>query len=174
MAIISPVICDCHSDQWAKCEAPGDKELAGHYAHHRITFNTELSGEFSRKTRALLLPLNCLCERFQMWSVSVWGSWRWSPCQIRSWQVTEQCGLKPVHVAKWGIYIGHSHYNVNFSPKYSLLHGCHMSIMASEITGNSTVCSTVCQKIYHQSSTLPALLWEESTSHWWIPLTKGQ
>ena len=50
----------------------------------------------------------------------------------------------------------------------------HMIVMTSVITDSFTVCSTasVRQQTKHQSSALLSLLWGESTSHWWIPLTK--
>ena len=47
-----------------------------------------------------------------------------------------------------------------------------MSIMASQITGISSVCPTVCSGAHqrkHRSS-----VWGESTGDWWFPLTKGQ
>ena len=49
--------------------------------------------------------------------------------------------------------------------------------MASQITGVSIVCSTVCSgadQRKHQSSASLAFLWGESTGDRWIPLTKGQ
>ena len=55
------------------------------------------------------------------------------------------------------------------------LQGRHINIMASQITGMSTFCSTsfyANNKRQHQSITGP--LWGESTGHQWIPLTKGQ
>ena len=51
-----------------------------------------------------------------------------------------------------------------------------MSAMGSQITGISFVCSSVClgaDQRNHRSSALLGL-WGESTSDWWIPLTKGQ
>ena len=51
-----------------------------------------------------------------------------------------------------------------------------MSMMASQITGIPSVCSTVCsganQRKYQSSASL--VLWGEFTDDRWIPLTKGQ
>ena len=50
-----------------------------------------------------------------------------------------------------------------------------MSTMVSQITGISTVCSTVCpdaHQVKHQSCHWP--LWGESTGERWVLLTKGQ
>ena len=53
----------------------------------------------------------------------------------------------------------------------------HMSIMASQITGNKTVASTAClvkQQRKHQGIALLALCeGKPPTSDWWIPLTEG-
>ena len=53
----------------------------------------------------------------------------------------------------------------------------HMIVIASQITGEFTVCSTVCVQAYIKELwKLRAAdpLWEESTGDRWIPLTKGQ
>ena len=53
---------------------------------------------------------------------------------------------------------------------------CHMSVMATEITGNFTVCLTVSsglQQRKHLSSTILGLLWTESTCDQWDPLRNG-
>ena len=53
----------------------------------------------------------------------------------------------------------------------------HMIVIASQITGEFMVCSTVCVQAYIKESwKLRAAdpLWAESTGDRWIPLTKGQ
>ena len=53
----------------------------------------------------------------------------------------------------------------------------HMSVTASQITGISTVCSTVCsgrQQQQYQSSAILVLLRRIYIGDRWIPITKGQ
>ena len=51
-----------------------------------------------------------------------------------------------------------------------------MSAMASQITGVSMVCSTVCSGVDRRKykSSVSLVLWGEFTGDRWIPLTKGQ
>ena len=54
----------------------------------------------------------------------------------------------------------------------------HMSVSAFQTTGISTDCLTVCsgleQRNNMQKIRVIGPLWGESTSYWWIPITKGQ
>ena len=57
------------------------------------------------------------------------------------------------------------------------LQWCHTAVMASQTTGNTTVCSTTCLGFQQQQKSKPRIispLWGESTSDHWIPLTKEQ
>ena len=57
-----------------------------------------------------------------------------------------------------------------------VLHWHHSSVIVCQITGNSTVCWTVCLGVHqNKTSKLPVTvpLWGESTRHCGIPLTKG-
>ena len=47
-----------------------------------------------------------------------------------------------------------------------------MSDLACQITGNLTVCTVAF--LANNKDNAKAPLWEESTGHQWIPLTKGQ
>ena len=52
----------------------------------------------------------------------------------------------------------------------------HTSVMTYQITGNSSVCfQRIVRTGSKETPQLPiaGLLWEKSTDHWWIPLTKG-
>ena len=52
---------------------------------------------------------------------------------------------------------------------------CHMSIMAPQISSNSTVWSTAFKATYKKSKLhTTGLLWVESAGDQWIPLTMGQ
>ena len=63
----------------------------------------------------------------------------------------------------------------SFTP-WNIAFTLHMSVMASEITGNWIVFNDLLQLTTEETSNLRIIdhLWEESTSDQWIPLTKGQ
>ena len=64
-----------------------------------------------------------------------------------------------------------SHNDIAFS-----LQQCHISVLASQITGNSNICSTACSASNKWIIEGPHhwLLVRETTGHQWIPLTKRQ
>ena len=49
-----------------------------------------------------------------------------------------------------------------------------MGVLAQQIGGNSTECSTVVEAYTKENINITGPLGGESTGYWWIPLTKGQ
>ena len=67
-------------------------------------------------------------------------------------------------------------YPIFWIPRHPLIPSLqwrHMSVMASQTTGNWTVCSTIYTDCISNPG-ITGLLWGESTGYRWIPLTNGQ
>ena len=66
--------------------------------------------------------------------------------------------------------------NFTHAESIETLHWCHMSIMASQITHNSTVFATAFKDNIRENIKVPhsSPSWGESTDNWWILVTKGQ